>query len=265
MLLAQPRVEFPRPSPTATLKQRVGLTDIEIIYSRPSVKGREVFELLAPYGNVWRTGANEATRIKFSTAVKFGGTDVAAGEYALFSIPGPSEWTVILNKASGDWGAYKYDQANDIARVTVPATKLNDPVESFTIDINDLRDGSATLNLLWATTRVPVKLQFDTVPVIAKQIDTAIAGQAGLYESAAMFYLNNGLDLDKAVEWQQKAMQLRKPGFSQYYHLAQILAQKGDKAGAIAAAKKSLEVVDGAAKEEYTRLNNGLIKSLGGQ
>jgi hypothetical protein len=261
-----PKVEFPRPSPTATLKQRVGLTDIEITYSRPGVKGRQVYGQLLPYGVVWRTGANEATRVKFSTPVKFGGVDVPAGEYALFSIPGASEWTFILNKATGDWGAYKYDEKNDIARIPATAVKLTEPVESFTIDLNDLHDESAVLNLIWQNTRVPVKIQFETVAGVVKQIEAAMAGDpkpvAGLYDNAAMLYLNNGLDLKKAAEWEATVIQT-KPSFSSYYHQALILAKMGDKEGAIASARKSLELVNGSAKDEYTRLNNMLISSLG--
>jgi hypothetical protein len=260
------KVDFPRPSPAANVKQRFGLTDVEITYSRPGVKGREVYGQLEPYGVIWRTGANEATRIKFSTPVKFGGKDLAAGEYALFSIPGASEWTIILNQAVGDWGAYKYEEKNDVIRVTVAPVKITEPVESFTIDLNDLHDGWATLNLLWQNTRVPVKIENGTVATVVKQIDAAMAGDpkpgAGLYDNAAMFYLNNGLDLSKAAEWAAVAVQM-KPSFSSYYHQALVLAKKGDKAGAIASAHKSLELVNGAAKDEYTRLNKMLIASLG--
>lgn len=158
-LLAQtPRAKAPAPSPACTLKQRVGLTDIEIVYSRPGVKGRTIFGGLVPYDKVWRTGANEATRITFSTAVKFNGADVPAGTYGLFTIPGKDEWTVILNKTPSQWGAFHYDEKADLLRVKATPVTLADPVETFTIDINDLRDDSATLDLVWEKTRVPVKL-----------------------------------------------------------------------------------------------------------
>ena len=150
--------KFPAQSPTQTISQAVGLTTIEIVYSRPGVKGRKIFGGTEAFGRVWRTGANNATKITFSTPVKFSGRDVPAGTYALFSIPGADEWTVILNKVTGQWGAYTYDQKNDLVRVTTRPLKLPQLVETFTIDINDIRDQSATLNLMWENTRVPVTL-----------------------------------------------------------------------------------------------------------
>ena len=110
-----PRVEFPAPSPACTVKQKVGLTDVEIIYSRPSVRGRKIFGAMIPYGEVWRTGANAATRITFSTDVKLQGTALVAGAYELFTIPGKDEWTIIVQKLpeKASWGAYAYTKAND--------------------------------------------------------------------------------------------------------------------------------------------------------
>jgi hypothetical protein len=148
----------PAASPACTLKQRVGLTDIEIVYSRPGVKNRKIFGGLVPYGEVWRTGANAATQISFSKPVKLNGADVPAGTYSLFTIPGETEWTVILNKTVKQWGAFKYDEKADFVRVKATPVTLAEPVETFTIDINDIRDDSATLNLIWDKTRVPVKL-----------------------------------------------------------------------------------------------------------
>ena len=141
-----PKLEFPAASPAATIKQRVGFTDIEINYSRPSMRGRKIFGGLLPYGEVWRTGANSATKITFSTSVKFGGADVPAGTYALFSIPGQNEWTVILNKVPGQWGAYAYDAKNDLVRVKAAPAALTRPFETFAISFNDLAsEAAATL------------------------------------------------------------------------------------------------------------------------
>lgn len=273
-LVAQaPKLEFPRPSPTATFKQRVGVTDIEVTYSRPGVKGRQVFggaNPLVPNGEVWRTGANEATKISFSTPVTFGGVSVPAGDYALFSIPGASEWTVILNRAVGQWGAYKYDAKNDIARVKAPVVKLGESVETFTIDVNSIRDTSATLNLVWADTCVAIPLQVDTVGLLVPRIEAALAGSGkispGLYDAAATFYLDNGLDLSKAAQWEAAAVAAKPDAYYLFYHQARILAKQGDKAGALAAAHKSIDLAskdEGPAREEYLRLNNTLIASLG--
>ena len=112
-----PKIDFPLPSPQASVSQRVGLTDIQVSYHRPGAKGRVVFGGLVPYDHVWRTGANDATKISFSTPVKFNGTEIPAGTYELFTIPGKTEWTVIIHKNMSQWGAYSYDEKNDVARI----------------------------------------------------------------------------------------------------------------------------------------------------
>lgn len=260
------KLELPQQSPAATIKQRVGLTDIQVEYSRPSVKGRKIFGGLLKYGEVWRTGANAATKITFSTPVKFGGTEVPAGTYGLFTIPEKSEWTVILNSVPGQWGSYEYDAKNDVVRVKAKPAKLKDAVETFTIDLNDLRDESATLNLAWANTRVPVKLQFDVVPAVVKQIEAAMSGAEKPYFQAGMFYLEHDLDINKAVEWLGKAAEARPDVFYISHFHAKALAKKGDKAAAIAAAKRSIELAhkdkNEVLKTEYIRLNEALIASL---
>ncbi len=129
-----PKVDFPAPSPACTLKQRIGLTDIEIAYSRPGVKGRTIFGSLVPYGQVWRTGANAATKITFSTPVKLNGTDVPAGTYALFTIPGEDEWTIIINKGATQWGAFQYDEKADVARFKATPLTSSKPMETFVIE-----------------------------------------------------------------------------------------------------------------------------------
>jgi len=264
-----PKLEFPEPSPAATVKQRVGVTDIEINYSRPGVKGRKIFGGLEPYGVVWRTGANNATKITFSTAVKFGGVDVPAGTYALFSIPGETEWTVILNKVPGQWGSYAYDAKNDVARTTVKPVALPNTVETFGIGIGDIGNDSATLYLSWEKTRVPVKLEVDVVGTLVPQIEAVMASNAEKkpYFASAMFYYANNLDLAKAITWMDAGLAEQPNAFWMIYRKGLILAKKGDKAGAIAAAQKSLELANAdpktpaSLKDEYTRLNNALIAS----
>jgi hypothetical protein len=266
-LFAQPpKIEFPAPSPAATLKQRVGLTDIEITYSRPGVKGRVMLGKVEPYGKVWRTGANNATTIIFSTAVKLGGKDVPAGKYALFTIPNEKEWTVIINKGAAQWGAFTYDESADLVRFNVTPVPLAASVETFEIGINDIRDDSATINLSWEKVRVPIKLELDVVGPIVAQIDAAMAGTGTKpYAQAAGFYLEHNLDLKKALAWADAAS---AAGANQTnVHLkAKILAKLGDKAGAIAAAKQSIELAmksdNVGVRTEYTKLNENLIASL---
>jgi hypothetical protein len=258
-----PKVEFPAASPACTLKQRVGLTDIEVVYSRPGIKGREIFGGLVPYGQVWRTGANAATKITFSTPVKLNGTDIPAGTYALFTIPGQDEWTVIINKGSAQWGAFQYDQKADVARFKVSPMQMAEHIETFTIEFNEIRDESAILNLVWDQTVVPIKLEMELTSKLAPQIEAVMASDAPQkpYYQAAMFYYDHGLDLQKASTWVDAAITNREA----YYivHLkAEIRAKLGDKDGAIAAAKRSSELAVQAKDSGYVKLNDDLISSL---
>ena len=270
-LLAQtpaPALVIPQPSPTATLKQRVGLTDIEITYSRPGMKGRKIFGGLEPYGEVWRAGANNATTISFSTPVKFGGTEVPAGKYALFAKLGQQEWTVILSTANKQWGAYTYDPKDDVARVPVKVHTLADTtVETFLIDINSIRDDSAALNLVWENTVASVPLQFDVVGPVSAQIDAVMALDAPKkpYLPAAMFYLEHNLDLKKALAWMDAAIAEQPKGYYLHYRKAKVQAAMGDKAGALATANQSIAMAKAdpsPAGPEYIRLNEALIASL---
>jgi len=263
-LFAQtPKVEFPAPSPACTLKQRVGLTDIEIIYSRPGVKGRTIFGGLVPYGEVWRTGANSATRIVFSTSVKLNGHDIAAGTYGLFTIPGEKEWTIIINKGSGQWGAYQYDEKADLVRFKVTPVRLAKSLETFTIEFDQVRDESATLNLAWDKTVAPIKLQVELTDKLVPQIEAAMSATEGPkpYYQAAMFYYDHDQDLQKASKWVNAAIAERE-AHNMVHLKAKILAKQGDKAGAITAAKRSIELAIAAKDKGYVKLNEDLIASL---
>lgn len=265
-----PKLAFPAASPAATIKQRVGLTDIEINYNRPGMKGRTVFGGLVPYGEVWRTGANTATKITFSTDVKFNGTAVPAGSYALFSIPGETEWTVILNKVTGQWGAYSYDEKNDLVRVKAKPHALPLPVETFMIAFNHVGESSALLELAWEKTLVPVKIEVDVVGQLVPQIEAVMASAEPKkpWFSAAMFYFENDLDLKKAAAWMDAGLAEQPNAFWMIYRKGLVLAKMGDKAGARAAAQQSLGLVQSddkspaSLKDEYTRLNNALLASL---
>jgi hypothetical protein len=263
-----PKVEFPAPSPTATLKQRVGLTDIEIVYSRPGMKGRKVFGGLVAWGETWRAGANNATTVSFSTPVRFGGKSVPAGKYALFAKVGPEEWTVILSTANNQWGSYRYDSKDDVARVTVKPVNLGFEVETLLIDLNNVRDESAVMNLVWESTVVSVPIEVDVVKDLVPQVEALMASNAEKkpYLQAAMFYLDHNLDLKKANAWMDAAIAAQPSAYFIIYRKAKVQAAMGDKAGALATAKKSIELAKadkpGALQDEYVRLNEALIASL---
>jgi hypothetical protein len=263
---AAPKIDFPAPSPAATLKQRVGITDVEITYARPGMKGRQIFGGLVPYGKIWRTGANTATKISFSTPVKLNGTEIPAGTYELFTIPGEAEWTVIVHQHKSQWGSYTYDAKNDIARVTAKPITLTTPMETFAIGLSELRDTSATLYLAWEKTRVPLKLEVDTVGLLVPQIEAAMKAEGKKpYFAAAMFYFENNLDLQQALAWMNAGLAEQPEAFWMIYRKGLILAKMGDKTAALAAAKASIELSakrPGEIQEEYTRLNEALIARL---
>jgi len=257
------QLQFPPPSPLSTVKQRVGLTDIEISYSRPSAKGRPVMGGLLPYGEVWRTGANGRTTISFSTPVKLNDKEIPAGKYSLFTIPGEKNWTIMLNKnASGN--ALAYDANNEVARVQSPSISIAENIETFSIMIDRIRDDSAEIELLWEHTVVPIRLNLDVVAKLQPEIEAAMSGEnASRYSyQAALFYYDHDLDLQKAKTWVEAAIKANET----YYNVnlkAKILAKLGDKEGAIAAAKHSSELASKTpGADGYVRLNNDLISSL---
>lgn len=261
---AAPKLTFPEASPLASVSQRIGLTDVQVTYNRPGAKGRVVFGGVVAYDHVWRTGANNATKISFSTPVKFNGADVPAGTYELFTIPSKSEWTVIIHKNMSQWGAYNYDQKNDVARVKATPVALTNGVETLAISFNDLRDESATLNIAWEKVRVPVTITVDVKSTLVPQIEAVMASGAEKlpYANAAMYYLENNLDLKKAAAWMDAAIAAQPEAFYLVYRKALILEKMGDKAGAIATAEKSKEGASKAPpalKDEYIGLNDALI------
>ena len=264
-----PKVDFPAASPACTIKQRVGLTDIEIVYSRPGVKGRTIFGGIVPYGQVWRTGANAATKITFSTAVKLNGTEIPAGTYALFTIPGEDEWTIIINKGAAQWGAFQYDEKADVTRFKVSPLQFAEQIETFTIEFNEIRDESAVLNLVWDHTVVPVKIEIELTSKIVPQIEAAMAPpdkkSDGFYFQAATFYYNHDQDLKKALDWVNAGLADQPRIAYEMLHLkAQILAKQGDKAGAIAAAKESSAAALKAEgpNSSFIKMNQDIISSL---
>lgn len=258
-----PKVEFPAPSPACVLKQRVGLTDITLDYSRPDVKGRTIFGDVVPFDKVWRTGANKATKITFSTPVKFGGSDVPAGSYALFTIPGKEEWTVILSKNADQAGAYKYDEKEDQLRIKVKPFEIAHSVETLAINVDDITPTSSELDIVWDKTKVPVKIEVEYKDKLVKEIETVMASDEKdkPYFQSAVFYYENGLDLKKAKAWIDEAVK-EKDLYYMIHWQAKILQKMGDKEGALTAAKKSLDLATKGNDYAFERMNKELIKSL---
>ncbi len=254
------QVQTPAPSPSGKVEQQVGLTDITINYSRPGVKGRTVFVDVEQYGAIWRTGANGATTLEVSNDVKLEGKDVPKGKYAIYSIPGKETWTVMIYKDLSIGGnVAAYDKANELTRFEVKSVKNPMHVESFTINIGDLKDDAATISLMWSDIVVPIKMTVDTDAQVVASIERFSSNPngslVGQYASAANYYLSTNKDLSKALGWINKAIEFSPKAFWHVQTKAKIQAKMKDYKGAIATAENSLKLAK-AAKSDF-----GYVKS----
>ncbi len=260
------QVETPRPSPMASLSQDIGFGKVEIEYSRPGVKGRVIFGRLVPFGELWRTGANTSTKILFTMDMTLNGHAVPAGDYALFTIPGKEEWTIIIHKDTSFGGTGGYDKANDLLRFSAKTGNTKDSVESFTIEFSDVTSDSANLNLVWERTRVPIHLEADIDTRIMSQIDkfskNPEAVLFGSYMRAANYYMEKGKNLSQALEWVDKALEINPESFVVLHFKASILAEMGDSAGAIEAAEKSLAISSEINATGWVMKNEELLAKL---
>ena len=255
------QIRTPAPSPTQTIKQDFGLSSIEVTYSRPGVKDRKIFGDLVPYGEMWRTGANAATRIKFADDVTIGGQKVKAGEYALYTIPGENDWEIILNKnVTGGVSDYKKD--NDATRFKVKSTQLPASVETFTINFQNVKPSTTDLTLQWDKTKVAIPISTDIDSRIMGQIDEQINRDNRPYFQAAMYYMDNGKDMSKALTWFDKAIEQNPKAFWVYHQKANALVKMNKKAEAKQVAQKSMEIAKQEKNDDYVRLNEKLIATL---
>lgn len=259
---ASAQLSMPEPSPSATINQKIGFTDLIVKYSRPAVKGRTVFGKLVPYGELWRTGASDATILTISDPMTVAGKPLPAGSYSLFTIPTRTEWTVILNSYTEGHGTAGYEAKNDVLRFTVKPDSSVRFYESFTIEVQELVKNQANLYLTWANTSVHFPLVSNADERITAEIltktATATDEQPGVFFQAALYYLDTGKDPKQALAWATKAATL-KPAFNYLQVQAKLLARSGDYKAAIAAARKSSEL---AAEKKFTEVvaqNNQLI------
>jgi tetratricopeptide (TPR) repeat protein len=261
-ICAYAQIETPAPSPAATLSTKIGITDVKISYSRPRIKGRKIFgtgaDFITPYGALWRTAANQGTVITFGDDVEVEGHKVPGGQYLLLSIPGATEWTIILSKnvaLGGNTDAYK--QAEDAARFTVKSEKLTEKVEMFTMNVTDLSDDntSAKIQLAWENTSVKFGVKVD----VDKKIMSSIASSNA---AAARYYYDTKKDLKKALEWIDSGIAGNPEAYWNVHLKAQIQKDLGDKAGAIKTAQQSLELAKKDKNAFYIQQNEALIASL---
>jgi hypothetical protein len=236
--------DLPQPSPSTHLEQRVGLTDITLDYSRPSVNGRVIFGDLVPFGSHWRAGANQNTKVTFSKPVTIAGTDVAAGTYSLSMIPNKGTWTVILNTKTDMWGVDGYSQEQDVLRVEVTPQAIA-PVETMRLSLENITVSNAEIVLDWSDVRIALPVELNTMELATANIDAAIAAEPEnwrVYRNAANFYNQNNIELATALTYMEKSIALNPDSWYSYYLYAQVLAKNDRKKEAKKAASKALEM-----------------------
>jgi hypothetical protein len=266
MFSVNAQIETPQPSPFTKVEQKVGLTDVTLEYSRPSMRGREVFGNLVPFGKMWRTGANKNTTITFSDDVTIDGQSLKAGSYSIFVTPSEKSWNIVFYSDTENWGTPgKWDDAKVAAKAKVEAVTVPMKVETFTITFDALTSNSAELGFIWESTMANVKFEVPTDKVVTASIEKTMAGpSANDYYAAAVYNLKEGKDLKKAKEWMDTAMSMvEEPAFWQLRQQSLLYAKMGDKKNAIATAEKSLEKSKEAKNNDYVKMNQDSLKEWG--
>lgn len=267
------QITAPAPSPAGSITAKVGLTDVEVNYSRPQAKGRKIFgagdDFLIPFGKMWRAGANAGTKVKFSTDVKVAGKDLVAGEYLLLLTPGASNWAVSFYgdlSLGGNVGAF--DKAKEVLNVTVKSSKLTESVGTLTYNISEISKDSknANLEMAWENTSVKIPFEVSFDETIMKAIADNTKVNVNNYVTAANYYFNNDKDIDQAITWMDLFL-AEGENSKMFWHVhtkAQMLAKKGDKKGAKKTAEQSMELAKNSERGDfgYIKRNEELIASL---
>ena len=259
------QINTPRVSPASEVEQMVGLTEIEIEYSRPSMRGREVFGNLVPFGKVWRTGADNSTKISFDTDVIISGKTIQSGTYSIFSIPNKESWEIILYSDVELWGVPRDWSENKIvfsSMFDVKKLEKSNTVETFTISFNDLTNNDVNMSISWENTLVDIIIEVPTRAMVESDINKVLSDKpkSSDYYAAAVFYRQENINLDKALEWMNKAIEMNEsPRFWQYRQQSLIMAANDKYADAVDAAKKSLNLAIEADNQDYIKMNRESI------
>lgn len=256
-------LKVPAASSGTSITQKLGIHDVTLKYNRPNMNGRKIFGGLVPFGSVWRLGANGIPAITFEDAVSIEGHKIEAGTYGLFAIPEKDKWTIIISKKANQWGSYSYSETDDLLRFTVKPATLPYAVETYTMSFDNVTPAAAVLSIEWDHTQVQLHLTVDQKAEITASIDAAMATEKKPYMQAAQYYYDNNIDIKKAVEYINEADKAQPDVFYIKYWKAKILLKAGDKAGAVANAKESLELAKKEKIQEYVNLNNELLKQAG--
>ncbi|MDZ4071465.1 MAG: DUF2911 domain-containing protein [Sediminibacterium sp.] len=262
------QINMPQPSTTQKITQAFGMGSIELTYSRPNINGRSLLKEnsdLAPLNKLWRTGANAATRLKFTDNVTIGGKRLDTGSYVLYTIPGKDNWEVILNKGLTNWGTDGYKEAEDVVRFKVKADKATGNTETFTMQFANIAFESCDLNIIWGGTSIRIPISTNVKDRLRAQVEKALSAEKvnpNAYYPAANFYYEWDKDMTKALNAATKATEVNQNGFWIFLLKAKIQRDMGDKVGAKASAEKCIELATTAKNDEYVKLGSELIKKL---
>ncbi len=256
------QLKTPAPSPTQTIKQDFGLSTVEVSYSRPGIKGRKIFGDLVPFGKVWRTGANSATTLTFGDNVTIGGTNIPAGKYGLLTIPDKKSWLIIISKQTNVTNAADYKQDQDIVRVEAKTMDMDNSLETFTMQFANVKPTTCELHIMWDKTVVALPITTDVETKVMAQIDQLMNKDNRPYFNAAMYYMDNGKDLNQALAWFDKAVELQPTAFFIHHQRANCLARLGRKEEAKAASQKSMDLAKEQKNDDYVKLNEKLLAEL---
>ena len=259
------QINTPRTSPASELSQMVGLTEIEVQYSRPSKRGRVIFGGVVPFGKIWRTGADNCTKINFSTDVIIDGKTISSGMYSIFSIPNKESWDVIFYSDTDLWGVPKnWDENKIVFQSKFDTNKIekNNIIESFTISFNSLSNNDVDMKISWDDISVSLNIDVPTRKIVDKSVKDVMNGSptSSDYYAAAVYYRQENINLDIALKWINKAMEMfENPRFYQLRQQSLIMAANNQFSDAIKVAKKSLELSVKADNKDYIKMNNDSI------
>ena len=260
MVSAQAKV--PAPSSTQTIKQDFGLGTIELTYSRPGVKGRKIFGAHEPYNEMWRTGANAATKIKFTEPVEIGGKTLDTGSYVIYTIPNKATWEVIINKGLENWGTDGYKETEDVVRFKVPALKATELEETMSMQFKNVKAESCDLNINWENSAINIPIKTNIKDKLRAAFEKELMGEKKPYWGAAQFYFEYDKNNVKALECVKGGIEGNKKAFWMYLYKAKIEKEMGDKAAALASAKMAMQLAKDAKNDTYTRDSEAFIKAM---
>ncbi|WP_026763377.1 DUF2911 domain-containing protein [Sediminibacterium salmoneum] len=262
------QIRMPQPSTTQKISQDFGMGKIELTYSRPNVKGRAMLKEnseLVPLNQLWRTGANAATRIHFSDKVTMGGTTLDTGAYVLYTVPGVDYWEVVVNKGLNNWGTDGYKQSEDVVRFKVKAAKTTSNTETFSFQFANVEAESIDLQLSWGKVAVSIPISTNVKDRLRAQVEAALSAEKvnpNVYQAAANFYYEWEKNYAKALQNVNKATEANPKAFWLFLLTAKIQKDMGQKADAKASAEKCISIATEAKNADYVRMAKELISKL---